>query len=110
MDMHLFQRYENFFHGLETNNPTMVDESFENIKALEPKEFREKIKTLEDSYHKDIKKIETNALTEIQKTSSLDEVITILGVAEQHTLERAKTFNKEIKLFLIKWRNNINTT
>jgi len=106
IDMHLPQRIENFFQGLETGNMEMVEISFENIKQLEDKEFNEKIKILEDEYEHDVENIEDDCFKQIKdngRVKNYDEMMKTLDVCENNVKERYMQYFNDIKRFLIKW-------
>jgi len=106
VDVHKYQRYENFFNGLETGNVDMFNMSYENIKKLESEDFNSKIDVLEHKLEVDIKSIEKSTLELIQdndKSKNLNDVMNHLNLAKEQSEARNNRFINEIRVFMIKW-------
>jgi hypothetical protein len=106
INVHLAQRYENFFQGIETNNAEMITASLENIKVLESDDFNTKLLVIEDDYKKDLESLEKDKLSIIQNpsmTKTLDDVIKTINEAQMGLESLNNTFSVKIKTFLVKW-------
>jgi len=109
--MHLPQRIENFFQGLETNNPEMSEEALETIKQLESKEFNEKIKELETDLDNDVKRLQDNCFKHVKMgdgVKNFEDLINTISHCENDVNKRLNEFRKDVKRFLIKWNQQKN--
>ena len=58
INLHIYQRIENFLTGIETQNLETVSNAYENLKELTPPEFKNKAQQLEQQYENDLQKID----------------------------------------------------
>lgn len=106
VDMHLPQRLENFFQGLESGNFEMAEEAFDSIKQLESVEFNEKFKVLEDEYESDVKGLQSICFKNIREgvgVKNFEDMIKTIDDCESSVKRRSIQFGKDVKRFLIKW-------